>query len=714
MAAIGIDLGTTNSAAAYCRPGTREPKILPTRAGGNLTPSIVSLRRRSRNSNTKPELLVGKAAANNAVAAAEDTVFSIKRLMGRTYDESRIIEVRDRFNYTIAPISHDDPGIRVKVGDEHYTPVEISALILRQIKEDAVQAIGADVTHAVITVPAYFEERQRAATREAGQRAGLIVKKIIDEPTAAAIAFGIQSQQGERHRILVYDLGGGTFDISILQMVKDNEGRDQVQVMQIEGDNWLGGDDFDRKIVEFILRSVRENDNLDLSNDKRFLALAKKHAEEAKWAVGASSETEIVIPGAFRAADGTMVDVDVPLRRSDFEEMIRDDVGRTMVLVRKALQEQNLTPEDISDVLLVGGSTLVPMVYETVESFFGKGKVKRTINPMECVALGAGVLANTLAGVECPNPPCKALNDEANESCEKCGTNLAAARSVGDTGVTEITAMSLGVAVVKDKQADVFVPIIPKGTPYPLREPKKETFLPTSGKKIRVPVYEGDNPIASQNEEQGVVEYELPQEIDVNTPVEVSFNYDRNRALDVTIRVHGTSLIKTERLRRDQQRTPQPTKLPGEDQESWQDELEHMVEFMQGFMEQYGQYMDVNQRRRVENDLKRAQELMFFPDEVEGKRTIQLLQMHVFNSGLASQIYLAERATDGAEPEVAHRIGLALNEIRRAHSVGDSTRVQAVTNVLRPAVAQAMQRRTGIEALETQEDFGGLLRSLER
>jgi len=211
-----------------------------------------------------------------------------------------------------------------------------------------------------------------------------------------------------------------------------------------------------------------------------------------------------------------------------------------------------------------------------------------------------------------------------------------------------------------------------------------------------------------------VVEYQLPQEIDVNTPVEVSFNYDRNRALDVTIRVQGTSLIKTERLRRDQQRTSQPTKLPGEEQQSWQEELEQTVEFMQGFMEQYGQYMDVNQRRRVENDLKRAQELMFFPDEVEGKRAIQLLQMHVFNSGLASQVYLAERATDGAEPEVAHRIGQALTEIRRAHSIGDTARVQAVTNVLRPAVAQAMQRRTGIEALETQEDFGGLLRSLER
>jgi molecular chaperone DnaK len=709
MAVIGIDLGTTNSCAAYCRPGTRDPKILPTRAGENLTPSVVSFRRSRRDPN-QGEILVGRAALNNASNAPEDTIFSIKRLMGRTYDEEKVADVRGKFNYTIEKAPGEDPGVRVKLGGKVYTPVEISAMILKQIKEDAERALGEEVTHAVITVPAYFEERQRAATRKAGELAGLVVKKIIDEPTAAAIAFGIRSLSGERHRVLVYDLGGGTFDISILQMVKDKEGRDQVQVLQTEGDNWLGGDDFDRKIVEKILDWVKGEYNIDLSADKSFLLLAKQHAEGAKRVLSEATATDIVIPSAVKTPDGQMVDVEVDLTREEFELMIAEYVDRTMELVQKALREQNLTPEDISDVLLVGGATLTPMVYETVEKFFGKGKVKRTINPMECVALGAAVLAATLKGIECPE--CRTVNDEEAAECVKCGASLAAARSVGDTSLTEVTTRSLGIAAVRGKKADVFVPIIPKGTPYPLREPRKAIFFPTSGRFIRVPVYEGDDPVASRNEEQGVIEYELPEEIDVSTPVEVSFNYDRNRQLTVTIWVQGTNLIKTETLRRDRPRTARPVAPVEEEEEFWQPELDHLISFIQGFLERYGQYMEANQRQRVEDDIKHAQQLLFFPDEVEGRRMVKMLQRHVFNSGLASQIFLAEHMMDRAEPDVSRRIGEAINEIRKAHTSGDMVRVQAITNALRPLVAQVMARRTGIKELDP-ENYGGLLRTLE-
>lgn len=713
MASIGIDLGTTNSAASNCRSGTKDPKILPTRAGENLTPSVVSFRRSRRDPN-QGDILVGRAALNNAPNAPEDTIFSIKRLMGRAYDEPKVAEMREKFNYTIVHAPGEDPGLCVKLSAKDYTPVEISAMILKQIKEDAEKALGEEVTHAVITVPAYFEERQRAATKEAGQLAGLIVKKIIDEPTAAAIAFGIQSPPGERHRIMVYDLGGGTFDISILQMVKDNEGRDQVQVLQIEGDNWLGGDDFDRKIVAKTLDWVKDTYKIDLSGDKRFLLLAKQQAEAAKRALSEAPEADIVIPVAARTPDEQMVDVEVNLSRQEFESMIGGYVDHTMELVQKALREQSLGPDDISDVLLVGGATLTPMVYEAVQNFFGKGKVKRNINPMECVSLGAGVLAATLTGVECPNPDCRTLNDEAATECVKCGTSLAAARSVGDTGVTEVTAMSLGIAAVRGQQKDAFVPIIRKGTPYPLQEPNKETFYATSGKLIRVPVFEGDNPVASKNEEQGVVEFGLPEEINVNTPVEVSFNYDRHRQLTVIIRVQGTNLIKTETLRRDRQRAAPPAMPVKEEEEFWQPELENMINFVQHFLEQYGEYIESIQKRKVEGDIKRAQELLFFPDKVEGRRMIRLLEMHIFNSGLASQIYLAERMMDGAEPETSRSIGEAVKEVRQAHQRNDKGRVQAISNVLRTVVAQLMARRAGVKELADQEDYGGLLRTLEK
>ncbi len=712
MKAIGIDLGTTNSAAAYCRPGAREPKILSTRAGDNLTPSVVMFRR-SRRDPGQGDTLVGKAALNQAKSAPEDAIFSIKRLMGRTYDEPKVAEVREKFNYTIVPSSGEDPGLCVRLGDKDYTPTEISVLILRQIKEDAEKAMGDEVTHAVITVPAYFEERQRAATRKAGELAGLKVKKIIDEPTAAAIAFGVQSPPGERHRILVYDLGGGTFDISILQMVKDEQGRDQVQVLQIEGDNWLGGDDFDGAIVAKILDWVKTQYQTDLSGDKKFCLLAKQHAEAAKRELSEATEAEVVIPAAVKSY-GTMVDVELVITREEFESAILLHVNRTMELVRKALREQSLTPEDISDVLLVGGSTLIPLVYGVVENFFDRGKVKRTINPMECVALGAGILATTLTGVECPKPDCHTLNDDVATECVKCGGSLAAARSVGDTGVTEVTARSLGIAAVKGDQKDVFVPIIPKGTPYPLKEPKKEIFRPTSGRLIRVPVLEGDDPVASKNEEQGFVEYQLPEEIDASANVEVSFNYDRNRQLTVTVRVQGTTFSKTETLRRDLPRSVVPAAPVQEEEEPWLEELERTISFLsEHFLKQYGQYMDPNQLRRIESDLARAQQLLYFPDEVEGRRQLRVLQMHIFNSGLASQIYLAERVTESAAPEVSQRINKAVAEVRQAHTTGDTNRVQAITNALRITVAQAMSQRADIKELADRDDFDGLLRTLQ-
>ena len=712
MRAIGIDLGTTNSVAAFCEPDRRDPKVLSNSSGENLTPSAVSVRRSKRDGGPG-ELLVGRAALNYGPSAPQDTVLSIKRLMGRDYADPQVAEVANRFSYTVVQGPGEDPRAHVRLDGRTYTPAQISAMILRKIQEDASRVLGEEVTHAVITVPAYFTESQRAATREAGEQAGLVVKKIIDEPTAAAIAFGVQCPPGERHRILVYDLGGGTFDISILQMVKDQRGEDQFQILQIEGDTWLGGDDFDRQIVERIIERVKEETGEDPSGDKRFLFLAKKHAEEAKRALSHATEIDVVIPAAYRTVQGATVDVELPLRREELENMIEGYVVRSMERVQKALSDQSLSPEDISDILLVGGATLTPRVYRTVESVFGAAKVRRNVNPMECVALGASILAAKLRSVECAQ--CGEVNDETATACKKCGRSLVGARAVGSGGLTEVTAMSLGIAAVKGTQRDVFVPIIPKGTPYPLHEPMKQSFQAANRKLIKVPVYEGDEPVASRNAEVGLIEYQLPQEIDLDSRVEVSFNYDQDRLLTVKISVPGTSLFKTETLRRDRPRTPRPSEqVAAEAEESWLDELADTLEFAQRFLENYETYMETTQSMTLRREIDKAKQLLIYQDEVEGRRMIRILQRDVFNCGLATQLFLADRAVTGAPPEEAQKVSEAARAVRQSHERGERERAAEQARMLRVLVAKTLERRAGIQGIADQEDYGGLLKMLTR
>jgi molecular chaperone DnaK (HSP70) len=708
MKAIGIDLGTTNSVAAYCEPGRHNLRVLSNGAGENLTPSVVSVKR-PRRGGAEAEILVGRAALNYGHHAPEDTILSIKRLMGRNYAEPQVREIAGKVNYRVVPGPGGDPRAHVRLNGSVHTPAEISALILRKIKEDAGRSLGEEVTHAVITVPAYFEEAQRAATREAGERAGLVVKKIIDEPTAAAIAFGFQAESDARHRILVYDLGGGTFDISLVQMVKDRDGRDQFQGLQIEGDNWLGGDNFDRCIVDKIIAWVTEETGEDPLGDKRFLFMAKKAAEEAKRALGNAASTDVVIPAAYRRSQGSFVDVDLSLSRDELEAMIRIDVERSMLLVQKALGEQHLSPDDITDVLLVGGATLTPLVHRMVEGVFGAAKVRRNVNPMECVALGAAILAATLQGLECPD--CKKENEDTAAECRHCGHSLASARSMGDISV-EVTAMSLGIAAVRGTQSDVFAPIIPKGTVYPLREPMKRRFQAISGRRIVVPVYEGDHPVASRNNRQGVVEYDLPQEIESNAQVEVSFNLDRHRQLTVTITVPGTGLLKTETLLRDRPLATPPSAGTGETPaETWQDELADTIEFSRRFLTHYRTYMDTAEGTKLQRDLERAQQVIASHDEAEGRRMNRLLQMDVINSGTATQLFLADGATRGASPEEARKIRESARAVRDSYERGDRDRGAEQARLLKVLVARNLER-TGIKEIADREDYGSLLRLL--
>ena len=393
------------------------------------------------------------------------------------------------------------------LGGKPQSPVEISALILRQLKADAEQALGQAVTHAVITVPAYFSDRQREATKKAGEQAGLQVLGILDEPSAAALAFGA-GREDEKHLVLVFDLGGGTFDISIIRMVKG-----QYEQVKLEGDNWLGGDDFDRKIVERLIGCVKVEHDVDPSQNKAFLAKAKQKAEEAKIRLSTEESVDIFLPLVRLDQLLRPFDIKMTLTRQQFEEDIRPLVERTVELVKTALRKVSREPRQITEVLLVGGSTRVPLVRAAVADVFGAEKIRDHVNPMECVALGAAIHAGSLRLPEDPAPP-----DAPRPAY-----------------LHQRTARALGIQAARGTNEEAFVVIIPENTPYPLQKPMWQTFYPREENQslIRINVYEGSHEMASLNEHQGVVEFKIPEGISATTPVEVGLNYDTDRVVTV-------------------------------------------------------------------------------------------------------------------------------------------------------------------------------------
>jgi len=642
---------------------------------------------------------------NVSVNASEQTIFSIKRMMGRSIDDPKVAEIRERYPYTIC--ESDDPenrGVHVILNDTSYTPIDISAMILKQVIDGAEHVLNDKVSHAVITVPADFSEAQRAATRAAGEQAGLIVKKVIDEPSAAAIAFGLEQKATERNRVLVYDLGGGTFDISIIQMVNQ-----QFQQLANQGDMWLGGDDFDRKIVDLIIEWVIKEHDFDPSEDKRFLMLAKQQAEKTKIALVGQDEVDLIIPAATRTPDGETLDVDMTVTRKQFERLIQPFVDHSMKLVGEALTEQNLNKDDITAVLMVGGSTAVPLVHQTVANFFGDKKVRRDVDPMQCVALGAAILAARLSGVECPK--CQTENLEEAQSCKKCGTSLASARAVGSIGLGEVTAKSLGInAVGRDGQADSFAVIIPKGTQYPLIKPMESVFYTTSEHLIKVPVYEGEDPIASRNDLQGMIEYPLPQEIEPNTSVSISFNYDKDRVLKMGIRVHGRSDLEYEtNLTRDQPPIPIPG-TPEEEEDTWREDLNGVTNTAENFIEQYREYLPDGVAKKAENDVKKARRAYAENNKVEGQRVGEALHMVILGSGTATQLFLAERAMDGATPEQAEKLNRAMQELRKARLEKNPQREEKISQALEMGINQIFRERNSVQEVGEHADLDGLLR----
>ena len=484
---IGIDLGTTNSVVAVIEAG--EPTVLDNSEGSRLTPSVVAVTKSG-------ERLVGQVAKRQAVTNPENTVYSIKRLMGRKYDDPEVQRTLKSVPYKIARAANGD--VRVIMGGREYSPPEISAVILQKLKADAEAKLGERITQAVITVPAYFNDTQRQATKDAGKIAGLEVLRIINEPTAASLAYGLDKKKDET--IAVYDLGGGTFDISILQL-----GEGVFEVKSTNGDTHLGGDDFDQRIIDWLADEFRKEQGIDLRSDRMALQRLKEAAERAKIELSSSMQTEINLPFITADASGPKHMV-MTLTRSKLEQLVADLIERTRGPVIKALEDAAIRASDVNEVVLVGGQTRMPAVIELVRKIFGK-EPHKGVNPDEVVAVGAAIQAGVLKG------------------------------DVKDVLLLDVTPLSLGVETL----GGVMTRLIERNTTIPTRKSEVFSTAEDSQPAVEIHVLQGERELARDNKSLGHFRLEGIAPAPRGIPqVEVTFDIDANGILDVSARDKAT------------------------------------------------------------------------------------------------------------------------------------------------------------------------------
>ena len=482
---IGIDLGTTNSVVAVMEGD--QPTVIQNAEGSRLTPSIVAFSKTG-------ERLVGQVAKRQAVTNPENTIFSIKRFMGRRFDE--VNEEMKMVPYQVGSAPNGD--VRVKIGDKDYAPPEISGMILQKLKQAAEEYLGQPVTKAVITVPAYFNDAQRQATKEAGKIAGLEVMRIVNEPTAAALAYGLDKKKDET--IAVYDFGGGTFDISILEV-----GEGVVEVKATNGDTHLGGDNLDQRIIEWIAAEFKKSDGIDLSKDRMALQRLKEAAEKAKMELSTVMETDINLP--FITADQTgPKHLQLKLTRAKFEQLVEDLLQKTVGPTKQALSDAGVDPRQIDEVVLVGGSTRIPKVQQIVKDLFGK-EPHKGVNPDEVVAVGAAIQAGVLAG------------------------------EVKDLLLLDVTPLSLGIETL----GGVMTTLITRNTTIPTR--KSETFSTAADSQtsVEVHVLQGERPLARDNRTLGRFQLVgIPPAPRGVPQIEVTFDIDANGMVNVSAKDLGT------------------------------------------------------------------------------------------------------------------------------------------------------------------------------
>ena len=484
---IGIDLGTTNSCVAVMEGG--EPVVIPNAEGARTTPSVVAITKTG-------ERLVGQVAKRQSVTNPDNTVFSIKRFMGRKLSDPEVQRDVKLVPYTVAAAKNGDA--QVKMGDRSYSPPEISAMILQKLKADAEAYLGESVNEAVITVPAYFNDAQRQATKDAGKIAGLEVLRIINEPTAASLAYGLDKKHDEL--IAVYDLGGGTFDISILEL-----GEGTFQVLSTNGDTHLGGDDFDQRVIDWLIDEFKKAEGIDLRQDRQALQRLKAEAEKAKIELSSAQSTDINLPFITADASGPK-HLNITLSRAKLEQLVGDLLTGTLEPVKKALDDAGKKPGDIDEIVLVGGQTRMPSVQKLVADFFGK-EPHKGVNPDEVVAIGAAVQAGVLKG------------------------------EVKDVLLLDVTPLTLGIETL----GGVATPVIPRNTTIPTSKSQTFSTAQDNQPSVEIVIIQGERPMATDNKSLGrfILDGLLPAPRGI-PQVEVTFDIDANGIVNVSAKDKGT------------------------------------------------------------------------------------------------------------------------------------------------------------------------------
>jgi molecular chaperone DnaK len=567
---IGIDLGTTNSVMAVMVGG--EPTVISSAEGERLLPSVVAV-------NKNHERLVGRVARNQSIVNAENTVFSIKRFMGRKFEDAEVQRTLGRVPYKVSKAPNGD--VRVILDGKEYSPPEVSAMILAKLKTDAEAFLGETVTQAVITVPAYFNDAQRNATKDAGRIAGLEVLRIINEPTASSLAYGLDKKTNEI--IAVYDLGGGTFDISILDV-----GEGVFQVRSTSGDTFLGGDDFDQRVMDYLIAEFKKENGIDLRNDRQALQRLKEASEKAKIELSSTMQTELNLPYITADATGPKHLV-MTLTRARLEQLTGDLIERSLEPVRRALADAGLKPSDINEVVLVGGMTRMPAVQEAVKREFGK-EPHRGVNPDEVVAIGAAIQAGVLGG------------------------------EVKDILLLDVTPLSLSVETL----GGVATPIIERNTTVPTRKSQIFSTAADSQTSVEIHILQGERPMASDNKSlgkfnldgippspRGVPQIEVTSDIDANGILKVTAqDKATSRSQHITITASsGLSEAEVDKMRRDAEANAEADRKRKELIEV-RNHADNLVYTAEKTIRDYGDKIPADKKTETESAVARVREVM--------------------------------------------------------------------------------------------------------